>query len=242
MHNEYFNAPETDFVHVRHIIHAHPHTYIYTGIYRVCGIYGLVGTESGIPPRRRRYTPTHVHQPEPVNIRPFFFCHALVPPLPHPHIQHRPFIFSDSHPGITPFSPPPPLPGRRPHLRTTRRRPRPRRANIIIFHVCACVWTVHGGGGGGLRTENPDPGSRGSVGSWVRSCTGVVVDYVGVVGLGGGGWTMWGCGAGRKAPCLFSRRITHGNNGPVSTHVAGGGGGRRASARALKEGDFIISY
>lgn len=28
--------------------------------------------------------------------------------------------------------------------------------------------------------------------------------------------------AGRKAPCLFSRRITHGNNGPVSTHVAGG--------------------
>lgn len=39
-----------------------------------------------------------------------------------------------------------------------------------------------------------------------------------------------GGAAGRKAPCLFSRRITHGNNGPASTHVAdgtaaGGGGG-----------------
>lgn len=48
-------------------------------------------------------------------------------------------------------------------------------------------------------------------------------------------------GAGRKAPCLFSRRITHGNNGPVSTHVAGGG--ERASERtAALKGDFIISY
>lgn len=123
-HNEYFNASETNFVHVRHI----KHTHLCINVYRVCGIsiHGLVGIPSAVYTRISTGTGKHSS---------IFFSFP-----PNTYVS---LYFSESDPGDSHLSSPSfpsPLPPEEDLTHTHRIRAynntRRRQICIIIFRVC----------------------------------------------------------------------------------------------------------